>query len=249
MTLLLAGTGERLLGNDRDARRLLEQGAALGALVGPTGRVHCLSGLALMAAASDDWATAAEFVDRALQLIEELDVENRPPMAGPTAIGAFVRAREGHATAAAKLVKRGVYLVAALGPVAPWMGVEARVWLARAALQLGDVPTARGLVQEAHELLPGAKEAVALAAAVAALDDALDARSLALTLHATPLTPAELRVLRYLPTHLSFAAIAAELFVSRNTVKTQAIAVYRKLGVTSREEAVEEGRRLGLLDP
>ncbi len=53
---------------------------------------------------------------------------------------------------------------------------------------------------------------------------------------ASPLTPAELRVLRYLPTHLSFAEIADEVYVSRNTVKTQAIAVYRKLGVGSREQ-------------
>ena len=57
---------------------------------------------------------------------------------------------------------------------------------------------------------------------------------------ATPLTAAEMRVLRYLPTHLSFEAIADELIVSRNTVKTQAIAAYRKLGVSSRAEAVEQ---------
>jgi LuxR family maltose regulon positive regulatory protein len=55
-------------------------------------------------------------------------------------------------------------------------------------------------------------------------------------------------VLRYLPTHLSFAQIADELFVSRNTVKTQAIAVYRKLDVSSRAEAVERARGLGLVE-
>ena len=62
------------------------------------------------------------------------------------------------------------------------------------------------------------------------------------------MTPAEMRVLRYLPTHLTFAAIADELFVSRNTVKTQAISIYRKLGVSSRGPAVETARGLGLLD-
>jgi LuxR family maltose regulon positive regulatory protein len=65
---------------------------------------------------------------------------------------------------------------------------------------------------------------------------------------ASPLTPAEMRVLRYLPTHLTFAAIANELFVSRNTVKTQAISIYRKLGVSSRTPAVDTARDLGLLD-
>jgi LuxR family maltose regulon positive regulatory protein len=66
---------------------------------------------------------------------------------------------------------------------------------------------------------------------------------------ATPLTPAEIRVLRFLPTHLTFPAIADELFVSRNTVKTQAISIYRKLGVSSRKPAVEAARRHGFLEP
>ena len=63
------------------------------------------------------------------------------------------------------------------------------------------------------------------------------------------LTPAELHILQYLPTHLSFPQIAGQVFVSPNTVKTQAQSVYRKLGVTSRREAVEQARAAGLLDP
>jgi LuxR family maltose regulon positive regulatory protein len=77
----------------------------------------------------------------------------------------------------------------------------------------------------------------------------IGAETVPVGLEATPLTPAEMRVLRYLPTHLSFEGIADELFVSRNTVKTQAIAVYRKLGVSSRALAVEEARELGLIEP
>jgi LuxR family maltose regulon positive regulatory protein len=63
----------------------------------------------------------------------------------------------------------------------------------------------------------------------------------------TALTAAELRVLHHLPTHLSFEEIGATLSVSRNTVKTQAIAAYRKLGVASRGEAVRRARECGLL--
>jgi LuxR family maltose regulon positive regulatory protein len=62
-----------------------------------------------------------------------------------------------------------------------------------------------------------------------------------------PLTTAELRVLRYLPTQLSFPEIAGGLFVSRHTIKTQALAVYHKLGVSSRTAAVDRARDLGLL--
>jgi LuxR family maltose regulon positive regulatory protein len=54
----------------------------------------------------------------------------------------------------------------------------------------------------------------------------------------TSLTPAELRLLPLLATHLSFREIAEQLQVSRNTVKTQAISIYRKLGVTGRSDAI-----------
>ena len=63
------------------------------------------------------------------------------------------------------------------------------------------------------------------------------------------LTTAELKILQFLPTHLSFREIAERTFVSANTVKTQANAVYRKLDVCSRSEAVALARVLGLLDP
>ena len=62
------------------------------------------------------------------------------------------------------------------------------------------------------------------------------------------LTAAELRVLRYLPTHLSLREIAEEFVVSTNTVKSQAQAIYRKLGASSRAEAVATARAAGLLD-
>jgi LuxR family maltose regulon positive regulatory protein len=62
------------------------------------------------------------------------------------------------------------------------------------------------------------------------------------------LTIAELRVLRFLPSHLSFREIAERLNVSANTVKTQAHAVYRKLDASSRSAAVTRARHYGLLD-
>ena len=62
------------------------------------------------------------------------------------------------------------------------------------------------------------------------------------------LTPAELRILPLLATHLSFPEIAAKLFVSKNTIKSQAYSLYRKLGVASRSQAVARSQELELLE-
>jgi LuxR family maltose regulon positive regulatory protein len=61
-----------------------------------------------------------------------------------------------------------------------------------------------------------------------------------------PLTAAELRILKLLPT-CTYLQIAANLYISRNTVKTQLRSIYQKLGVTSRSEAIERAVDLRLL--
>ena len=61
------------------------------------------------------------------------------------------------------------------------------------------------------------------------------------------LTTAELRLLPLLPSHLSLAEIGERLFVSRNTVKTQAISIYRKMGVSTRRETIDRMEELGLI--
>jgi LuxR family maltose regulon positive regulatory protein len=64
---------------------------------------------------------------------------------------------------------------------------------------------------------------------------------------ASALTESELRVLRLLPTNLSLADIASQLYVSRNTVKTHVASIYRKLEADKRSDAVERARSAGLL--
>ena len=65
---------------------------------------------------------------------------------------------------------------------------------------------------------------------------------------ASALTAAELRLLPLLLTHLSFAEIGAELFLSPNTAKTHAVSIYRKLNAGTRSQAVSRARELGLLE-
>jgi muconolactone delta-isomerase len=64
-----------------------------------------------------------------------------------------------------------------------------------------------------------------------------------------PLTKSELRVLRFLPSHLSASEIGAELYLSLNTIRTHLRHIYTKLGVHTRTEVVDRARELGLLVP
>jgi ATP/maltotriose-dependent transcriptional regulator MalT len=65
---------------------------------------------------------------------------------------------------------------------------------------------------------------------------------------ASSLTGAELRLLPLLSTHLSFPEIAGEFSLSSNTIKSQAMSIYQKLGASSRSQAVARSRELGLLE-
>jgi LuxR family maltose regulon positive regulatory protein len=94
----------------------------------------------------------------------------------------------------------------------------------------------------ASATLAGYPDAGMLARRAVALAGALERRDLT-----EPVTRAEKRVLELLPTHLTTAQVGARLFVSRATVKTHLRAIYRKLGVGSRAEAVARARDLGLL--
>ena len=110
-----------------------------------------------------------------------------------------------------------------------FLAVQTRLELARAYVALTDVAAARTVLREADELRADLDAARA---------DAVGSSSL---------TAAELRLLRLLGTHHSFRGIGEQLYLSRHTVKSHAISIYRKLGVSSRSEAIQRARELGLL--
>jgi len=66
---------------------------------------------------------------------------------------------------------------------------------------------------------------------------------------AVNLTAAELRLLPYLATYLTFPEIGSRLFITSHTVRSEAKAIYRKLDATSRAEAIDRAVEIGLLEP
>ena len=130
----------------------------------------------------------------------------------------------------------------------PYLAVQARIELARVYLGLDDPAAARTLMREADEVLRVRPGLGVLAAEAEQLRAQLEREGGRNVPGASSLTAAELRVLPMLATHLSFPEIGAELSLSPHTVKSQALSAYRKLGASSRSEAVARSRELGLLE-
>jgi LuxR family maltose regulon positive regulatory protein len=111
----------------------------------------------------------------------------------------------------------------------------------------GDLPGARALVEQARELIEHFTDPGMLPALLEQTEEALGSRPRRRLQVAAPLTERELAVLRLLPTRLSTREIGRELYVSPNTVRSHVQAIYRKLQISSRAEAVTQARQLGLL--
>jgi LuxR family maltose regulon positive regulatory protein len=135
----------------------------------------------------------------------------------------------------------------------PWFNVIARIPLVRTALLLDDRDLCRLLLREAEhharfEQRPLDTAPSGAMRCLAQLRQQVDAMHLPAA-GASALTEAELRVLRLLPTNLSLGEMATRLFVSRNTVKSHAASIYRKLGASNRSQAVEAAAAAGLVEP
>jgi LuxR family maltose regulon positive regulatory protein len=130
----------------------------------------------------------------------------------------------------------------------PYFAVQARIELIRVHFALADLAGARTLMREVDELLRRRPGLGTLAGEAAALRAQLAKERGPSVPGASALTGAELRLLPMLSTHLSFAEIGEELFLSRHTVKSQAKSLYRKLAASTRGQAVTRARELGLLD-
>ena len=130
----------------------------------------------------------------------------------------------------------------------PWLTVQVGLELTRAHLALADAGAARTVLTETERVLELRPDMGILVEDARELRERVAATSGSAGAWAMSLTGAELRLLPYLATHLTFPEIASRLFISRNTVKTEAVSIYRKLGVSSRSEAIERAVEVGLLE-
>jgi LuxR family maltose regulon positive regulatory protein len=240
--LLLAGDTERA---ERELVEAIELATASGAselaIVG-----LCLR--ATLASAENERADAEVFTAEAASLSEAEPPTESLAALLLEAVAARDAVRRDDLTAAAVRLERAEELLPVATPAVPWLAVLALLELVHVRLALAEADEARALLRRVGDIFRVRPRLGVLVQRNAELDRRTRALAEPEGRWASSLTPAERRLLPLLATHLSFREIGERLYVSRNTVKTQAIAVYRKFGVTSRSAAIERAVALGLID-
>jgi LuxR family maltose regulon positive regulatory protein len=205
---------------------------------------HSLAERSLLAMARGDWGQAAVLAERAHTLLRQAGWED--------ALVCAAHARAAPQRGDIATVRQELVSAQRVRPLLtyalPYLAVRARIELARVHIALADVAGARTLMAEIDEVLKRRPGLGVLAGEAAVLRDRLARERGPSVPGASALTAAELRLLPLLATHLSVPQIAAELFLSPHTIKSQMKSIYRKLGSSTRAQTVTRARELGLLE-
>jgi LuxR family transcriptional regulator, maltose regulon positive regulatory protein len=246
---ILQGIARVLSGDLDGGDASLEDGISIGEKVGAHEDVAlALCERSLLAMAAGEWERAEVLAGQAGTVLRRAGIEES--YATPLVSAAQARAamHRGDVPAARQQLVSGQRLRHLLTYALPYFAVQARIELIRVHLTLVDIAGARTLMREVDELLRRRPGLNSLAGEAGALRARLSEERGSSAPAASALTAAELRLLPLLSTHLSFPEIAEEMFLSRNTIKSQAVSIYRKLGAFSRSQAVTRSRELGLLE-
>ena len=248
MGLLLLGLSLMLSGRTEEADTVLGDAAENAERLGAgNAAVIASAERALLALRANTWEEAQSLSDHALAQARTFRLEEHVLTAIAYAVGARIAQHRGDARLAREVLIKAGRLRPLITHALSFFGVQVLVELARTHIAMSDPTGARTVLREVEQLFRRRPDLRPLfEEQLADIKRQLEAmRGEAVGVSA--LTAAELRLLPYLPTHLSFREIGARLYVSQHTVKSQAISVYRKLGVTSRSQAIERAQSVGLL--
>ncbi len=245
--VLVRGVALLLTGLETEAEADFEDAIELSERLGsPDVAVIARCELAMIAMARDSWADVERHLRHASSLVHGAPLEEDVTSSMVYAIQARRAIRDGDQGAAHRDLIAAQRLCPRLTYGIPWLAVQVRLELARSYLSLADPAGARTLVREIDEIVHHRPDLGVLGLQLAQLRLQIESIAASSPGIAT-LTTAELRLLPFLSTHLTFPEIGERLYLSRHTIKTQAISIYRKLGVSSRSEAIERARALGLI--
>ena len=244
---LLLGISHLLAGDDGRADRLLAEAVEVAQDTGATvAATVAMAERAILAIGRQDWREAEVLVEQSRLVVATAHLEDSATSVVLYAAGARVAIHKGDLGQAEQDLTRAQQLGPHLTHALPYYAVQARLELIRAYLALTDVAGARTVLREVDDLLRWRPDLGTLPEQFNQLRSQLDHIG-ADAIGTASLTIAEQRLLPLLPTHHSFREIGQHLHLSQHTVKSQALSIYRKLGVSSRGQAVQRARTLGLL--
>ena len=237
-----------LAGQPDEARAVFAEASAAAAGMSNWDTIPiCEAQLAWLAMDRGEWAEAADHLKLALGTISAQRLHDYvfslPAFAGAARLSLHhgdVKEARRQLTQAMRGRPSATYLL-------PYHAVRLRLQLARVYLALAEQATVHQLLREIDDVVSRRPALGTLIDEVRDFRDVLESRAAPRATGALPLTPAELRLLPYLQTHLTADKIAERLFLSSHTVKTEVKAIYRKLGVSSRNDAVQRATAIGLL--
>jgi LuxR family maltose regulon positive regulatory protein len=243
---LLEGIGYLLAGETDRADPILAHAAEVATEAGalPAAAV-ALAERSLVAMDQQDWQQAATLAEQASGVVRAGALDGYVASALVHAVAARVAVHQGEVRQAQEQLARATRLRPLLTYALPYFAVQTLLELGRVCLALDDGAGARVVLRQARDVLRRRPDLGILPGQVDELRSKLDSNRGG-AVGVSSLTAAELRLLPLLPTRLTFAEIGERLYVSQHTVKTHASSVYRKLGVSSRSQAVQRLQEFGL---
>jgi ATP/maltotriose-dependent transcriptional regulator MalT len=203
--------------------------------------------LALASADQGDKKRARALAQEASQMMEQHGLSGIPQSSLVYLALGRVSADDGDLHEARELLETALKIRSQLPRLSPWVTLQMLFELAPVRFGLGDQEGARELLGSARTILASNPDAGVFPEQLQRLERSLGRSSQRPALFGEPLTDRELAVLRLLPSQLTHREIANELYVSLNTVKSHVRAIYRKMSVTSRVDALEKAREMGLI--
>jgi LuxR family maltose regulon positive regulatory protein len=210
-------------------------------------RILALAVLAMTEAELGQCDRSRRAVKESMEIVESRSLGAMPEVTMAfTALGQS-QAASGALEEAMATLEYGLNLRRRIPGLSPWPLIHHLLVMGRAAIMTGELPLARRLLDEVSPLLRHHQEG--MGAMVARLDAAQKSlRERQAAGRATEaLTAREIEVLHRLTGSSSIGEIAADLYVSPNTVKTHTTTLYRKLGARSRSEAIKIARERQLI--
>ena len=243
--LTMRGTARLVLGDTESAIADLTS-VVEGEASQPVAVAH--GQLALLAVRKGAWKEARHHASAGQAMVNDAGLEEYSTSALLHAATARIAVHEGRHEDARTALTAAHRLRPLLDHGLPWLAIQVGVELACVHLALAEPGPARTVFGEAQQVLRLRPQMGILVEHARELQEHLAASTGPDGAWAMSLTGAELRLLPYLATHLTFPEIGERLFISRNTVKSQAVSIYRKLGVSSRSDGIERAVEFGLLE-